>query len=76
MMSNMFSGCSELKELNLSNFNTDNVTMMSNMFGGCSALKELKITNFNISNVNYIGRIFIGCSDDLKNKIRLKFKDI
>ena len=36
----MFNGCSSLKELNLSNFNTDNVTDMRYMFNGCS--NELK----------------------------------
>ena len=39
-MSYMFYGCSSLKELNLSNFNTNNVIYMSYMFNGCS--KELK----------------------------------
>ena len=37
----MFSGCSLLKELNLNNFNTNNVTYMSGMFSEC--LKELKL---------------------------------
>ena len=39
----MFVGCSSLKELNLSNFNTKNVEKMNNilnMFVGCS--EELK----------------------------------
>ena len=39
-MSEMFNGCSSLKELNLSNFNTNNVTYMEGMFDRCS--KELK----------------------------------
>ena len=42
-MSGMFDGCSSLKELNLINFNTNNVTVMSGMFSGCSALKKLNI---------------------------------
>ena len=40
-MSGMFSGCSSLKELNLNNFNTNNVTNMWYMFRGC--LDELKL---------------------------------
>ena len=40
-MSNMFLQCSSLKELNLYNFNTNNVTNMSYMFYGCSSLKVL-----------------------------------
>ena len=35
-MGDMFYGCSSLKELNLSTFNTDNVTYMGYMFHGCS----------------------------------------
>ena len=37
----MFSYCSSLTSLNLSNFNTNNVTDMSYMFCGC--LDELKL---------------------------------
>ena len=37
----MFYGCSSLKELNLNNFNTNNVIDMNDMFFGC--LDELKI---------------------------------
>ena len=39
----MFWGCSSLKELNLSNFNTNNVTDMSYMFSRCSEQLKLKI---------------------------------
>ena len=39
----MFSGCSSLKELNLNNFNTNNVTYMNYMFGGCLDKLKLKI---------------------------------
>ena len=39
----MFLDCSSLKELNLSNFNTNNVTKMGNMFSGCSERFKNKI---------------------------------
>ena len=39
-MSGLFYNCSSLKELNLNNFNTINVTFMDDMFYGCS--EELK----------------------------------
>ena len=39
----MFYGCSSLKELNLNNFNTNNVTDMSGMFSGCIDELKLKI---------------------------------
>ena len=38
-MSYMFSRCSSLKELNLDNFNTNNVTNMRSMFSRCLKLK-------------------------------------
>ena len=39
----MFKGCSSLKELNLNNFNTNNVINMYGMFTGCSDELKLKI---------------------------------
>ena len=41
----MFFGCSSIKELNLSNFNTNNVTKMDYMFSKCSDQLKLKIKN-------------------------------
>ena len=51
-MSRMFSKCSLLKELNINNFNTNNVTNMCSMFSGCSSLKKLNLYNFNTDNVS------------------------
>ena len=39
----MFYGCSSLKELNLNNFNTNNVTNMRWMFSKCSDKLKLKL---------------------------------
>ena len=61
-MSFMFEGCSALKSLDLTNFNTANVTNMSNMFKGCSALTSLDLTNFNTAKVTNMGNMFNGCS--------------
>ena len=44
-MKDMFSYCSSLKELNISNFNTNNVTDMRYMFSKCSDELKLKIKN-------------------------------
>ena len=46
-MSWMFRGCSKIKELNLNNFNTNNVTNMSYMFFGCSDDLKMKIKSEN-----------------------------
>ena len=43
----MFYGCSSLKELNLNNFNTNNVTDMRGMFKGCSDDLKMKIKSEN-----------------------------
>ena len=75
-MSYMFYGCSSLKELNLNNFNTNNVTNMRSMFNRCSSLKELNLNNFNTNNVTYMSGMFTGCSDDLKRKIKSENEDI
>ena len=71
----MFNGCSSLKELNLNNFNTNNVTDMSGMFYGCSSLKELNLNNFNTNNVTDMSDMFWACLDELKLKIKSRFKN-
>ena len=58
----MFSYCSQLSLLNLSNFNTSKVTDMGSMFSGCSQLSLLYLSNFDTSNVTYMGSMFSGCS--------------
>ena len=42
-MGDMFSWCFSLEELNISNFNTNNITNMSYMFGQCPDELHLKI---------------------------------
>ena len=72
----MFSFCSSLKQLNFSNFNTNNVIYMSGMFSSCSSLKELNLSNFNTNKVTYMRKMFSGCSNQFQNKIRAKYKNI
>ena len=59
-MSGMFFH-SSFKEINLSNFNTDNVTDMSLMFYNCSSLKELNLSKFNTNKVTDMYCMFNGC---------------
>ena len=61
-MSDMFSDCSSLTSLNLSNFNTNNVEDMSSMFYNCSSLPSLNLSNFNTNNVEDMSYMFCGCS--------------
>ena len=62
-MQAIFSGCSSLKVLDLSNFNTNNVTDMSYMFNKCTSLITLPTSyewvNKYVRDTSYM---FYGCS--------------
>ena len=75
-MEYMFHACSSLKELNLSNLNSNNVTDMGTMFFQCSSLKDLNLSNFNTNNVTDMRSMFYGCSEQFQNKIKIKYKNI
>ena len=76
----MFYMCFYLIELDLSTFNTENVTDMSHMFGGCLHLKKLKISNFNTKNVKNMRAMFSDCGSltelDLSNFNTSKVTDM
>ena len=72
-MSGMFTHCISLKELNLSNFNTNNVTNMSYMFSECISLKELNLSNFNTNKVTNMSGMFGRCAHELELKIKSKY---
>ena len=57
----MFNGCTSLQELNLTNFNTENVIFMDGMFSGCQSLKELNLANFNTNKVISMDNMFYDC---------------
>ena len=46
----MFYKCYSLKELNISNFKTNNVNNMFGVFSGCSSLKKLNLSGFKKNN--------------------------
>ena len=58
----MFSNCSKLTSLDVTNFNTVNVKNMMRMFAGCNALTSLDVTNFNSENVTNMNKMFSSCS--------------
>ena len=60
-MSYMFSSCSRLTSLDITNFNTANVTDMSYMFNSCTKLTSLDVTNFNTAKVKNMIRMFSNC---------------
>ena len=76
----MFSDCSTLSSLDLSNFNTAIVTNMSYMFNGCSALSSLDLSNFNTAIVSDMSLMFGSCSTlsslDLSNFYTKEVRDM
>ena len=57
----MFFNCSGLTSLDVSNFDTSNVTNMGGMFNGCRGLESLNVSNFDTSNVTDMGYMFDQC---------------
>jgi len=58
----LFRDCSFLIKIDLSNFNTQNVTDMWGMFYNCSSLTNINLSNFNTQNVTDMGNMFYNCS--------------
>ncbi|MCQ2325274.1 MAG: DUF285 domain-containing protein [Paludibacteraceae bacterium] len=58
---NMFSGCTVLQSLDLSGFNTEDITDMSSMFDWCDALTNLDLSCFNTENVEDMYNMFRFC---------------
>lgn len=53
LMTDLFSGCKNLTEIDLSKWNFDNVTDMAHMFANCRELKTIKgLKNLNFSGIN------------------------
>lgn len=58
----MFYGCTNLTSVDMSKFNTKNVTYMSSMFQDCSNVETLDLSSFDTTNVKYMQSMFNGCS--------------
>ena len=67
----MFSGCDSLTSIDLSNFNTQNLTNMSYMFSECNSLTDINLSNFNTEIVTNMSYMFSECNSktdiDLSN---------
>jgi len=57
----MFSGCKSLESIDLSSFNTNNVTNMSYMFSCCKSLESIDLSSFNTNNVTDMSHMFSDC---------------
>ena len=58
----MFFQCLNLKSLDFSFFNSDNINNINNIFSSCSKLTDLNLTNFNSSNLINMNHVFYNCS--------------
>jgi len=61
-MNYMFSGCSSLTSLDLTSFNTENVSDICHMFENCTNLASLDMSHFNTQKVSNYSYMFSGCS--------------
>ena len=61
-MSDMFRNCSQLTQLDASNWDTSNVTNMDAMFAYCSKLTQLDLSNWDTGNVISMGNMFYDCT--------------
>ena len=60
-MNDIFYGCNSLKDINLSNFNTQNVTSMYGMLNECNSLTNINLSNFKLKML----KIWLACSKDV-----------
>jgi surface protein len=65
----MFYSKEELREIDFSNFCTDNVEIMTDMFHACMKLRSLDLSGFNVSKVRMMDSLFRKC-------INLRYLDI
>ena len=58
---NMFRDCSAITEIDLSNFDSSEVTNMCHMFSGCTSLTSINFTYFRTSKVKQMDFMFYQC---------------
>lgn len=60
-MDNLFCGCNNLVNLNVANWQMNNVICLSNMFYGCHSLSLLDVSNWNTDNFSDLSGTFGSC---------------
>ena len=61
-----------MKSIDLTNFNTNNVTDMSEMFSFCKSLTPIDLSNFNTNNVTDMYKMFLNIPKNCKIKSKDK----
>ena len=59
----MFYHCKKLVSIDLSKFNTKQVTDMGSMFMDCNSINEIDLSNFDTSKVTFISHMFDMCTN-------------
>ena len=63
-MQNLFAGCTNLKTVNINNFDMTKITNVNSMFNGCFSLKEIDISGWkNTNNIERAESVFRDCSN-------------
>ena len=62
-MKSIFYNCNSLTEIDVSDWDTSNVTNMGSIFYNCSALTEIDVSNWNTSKVTTLFSTFEGCKN-------------
>jgi surface protein len=62
-MVSMFSGCSSLSSVDVSEWDTTNVMYMTGVFSGCSSLTSLDISNWDTTNGAMRWELFTNCTN-------------
>ena len=57
----LFQGCSSISEIDLSNFDTSQITDMSSMFADCISLTSINLNNIKVSQVLNMDSLFSNC---------------
>ena len=60
--SEMFKSCSDIIEMDLSNFDFSQIINTTSMLANCSSLTSINLTNINTPNFQFINRMFENCS--------------
>ena len=58
----MFYDCSQLQNLDVSNWDVSGVTNMQNVFRGCSQLQTINVSNWDVSSVTTMHSMFRFCT--------------
>jgi len=58
----LFTSCSELTGVDVSNWNTENIESINAMFYGCSKLTGIDVSNWNTANIKFMELVFYNCT--------------